>query len=657
MPAESRSPSRKKKKPTTGRRWYGTAIVIVPIVVVAAMLVTFLLSRGYREGPSLSGESPAPTRKTHEGRTPATLFPGGATGANLLLVTLDTTRADRLGCYGRAGAQTPTLDHLAAEGVRYSNAYATTPMTLPSHASVLTGLYPPAHGVRVNGEYRLDGHFTTLAEVLKTNGYQTAAFLSSFVLDARYGLSQGFDVYDFRVAKRASPGSGKYQERSAKAVTEAATQWLTTRASQRPFFLWVHYFDPHFPYQAPPEFSSRLPSQPYQAEIAYMDSQIARLMGALEVANLRSTTVIAVVGDHGESLGEHNERHHSRTIYDAAMKVPFIVSLPGIIPQNQVIDDTVVSLADVFPTTLDLLDLLTPELATSIDGDSLCERSDEEARIVFFETMATYINSGWAPLFGAARAGDKYIIAPKSEYYDLRTDPKELQNLIEHVTPDGVPKRALELKQFLNDYLADKNSPEEVASLATPPDPETQARLEALGYISESDPSRSCVDLPDPKDMLPLFHLYQDGKADLAQGRFQQAEERAKELLEFSPRDRAALKLLGEAYLRQGLNNKAEHAFRSRLEIRQDAIGSAFLANAVMLQNRFQEASDILDRAQESDPENGAIHFARGDLKLLQARPEEAISCYEKAASVDPIRFGRQVSIRLEQVRRLMAQR
>jgi arylsulfatase A-like enzyme len=231
------------------------------------------------------------------------LRPGSAAGANLLVITLDTTRADHLGCYANATAETPVIDALAARGIRFASTVTPAPVTLPAHTSLFTGLYPPTHGVRNNGEYRLAPDHQTLAEILQANGYETGAFVSAFILDARFGLNQGFDRYDDRVA--AATGSAfpaGTQERRAAAVTDAALEWLATRESTRPFFAWVHYFDPHAPYQPPEPFAARFAGRLYDGEIAYMDTQIGGLLRGLQQAARADRTLIVVVGDHGEGL-------------------------------------------------------------------------------------------------------------------------------------------------------------------------------------------------------------------------------------------------------------------------------------------------------------------------------------------------------------------
>lgn len=633
----------------------------LPRVVVALGAMALFVGCGPREGvaparspsprsgPNLNALSPAGDR--NEPTTP--LLAGAAAGFDLVLITLDTTRADHLGCYGHGAGATPELDALAARGVRFAHAYAPVPMTLPSHATILTGVYPPGHGVRTNGEFRLPPEARTAAEILRERGYQTAAFVASFVLDARFGLDQGFDHYDFTAERTPASHTVGQPERSARSVTEAALRWLRARTADRPFFLWVHYFDPHAPYAPPPQFAGRFPGDPYLAEIAVMDSEIGRLLEGLQAAGAASRSIVVAVGDHGESRGEHDELFHAATIYQGAVRVPFIVAAPGAVAQGTVIDDTAVSLADVLPTVLDLMGIADPVAAAAADGRSLCGPAGGPDRIVYLETMDTYLTRGWAPLFGACRVRDKLIRAPRPEYFDLRADPKELDNLLAGAStlPDG----ARELDRFLDDYLADKPDPQEVVAAALPMDDETRANLEALGYLTEDPPQTTLSEAPDPKDMLPLMHLLRDAKQALAAGRLEQAESDLQALLAKSPRDRAALSMLGQVHLARGRYAEAEQAFRARTEIRSDAVGLAFLANALMLQNRFREAEEALDQAAALEPDNGVVPFARGDLRLMQGRPEEAIALYTRAGEIDPVHFGAKAGQRVQQVRRMMS--
>jgi arylsulfatase A-like enzyme len=280
----------------------------------------------------------------------------------------------------------------------------------------MTGVDPPKHGVRHNGEYRLEAGRATLAEILAGSGYETAAFISAFVLDGRFGLKRGFATYDDDVGTSESSVTEftrPIYERSAGAVTDRAITWLRGRGGTRPFFGWVHYFDPHSPKRPPGAFATRFHERPYDGEIAYMDSQIGRLLGALNAAGIEEDTLIVVVGDHGESLGEHDEETHAKLIYDSTMRVPLILSYPKRITREQgghVVDDVVVSIADVAPT---VLDLIGASAEIEFDGVSLLTARHDRDRMIYLETLAPYLDSGWSPLYGIRRHQDKYILAPR----------------------------------------------------------------------------------------------------------------------------------------------------------------------------------------------------------------------------------------------------
>ncbi|MFP3940102.1 MAG: sulfatase, partial [Thermoanaerobaculia bacterium] len=310
-----------------------TGPALVPSAFWVAALLAALLGGCAPEDDGATGQpagDPADSRGAASRPAPEPELPppGAAAGYNLLLVTLDTTRADHLGAYGDAGAETPNLDRLAAGGLRFTDAVTPVPMTLPAHATLLTGLDPPGHGVRINGRFVLGQEHETLAEALRRAGYETAAFVSSFVLDRRFGLAQGFDRYDARLETTRAAAFAPQTERSAEAVTDAAVEWLEGRRAAggegRPVFLWVHYFDPHDPYEPPEPFASRFADRPYAGEIAYVDRELGRLLASLERTGLAGRTVVVATADHGESLGEHGERYHSRTLYEGAVRVPLI---------------------------------------------------------------------------------------------------------------------------------------------------------------------------------------------------------------------------------------------------------------------------------------------------------------------------------------------
>jgi len=578
-----------------------------------------------------------------------TAHPGALAGMNVLVVTLDTTRADHLGCYGNARAATPVIDRLAAGGIRFAEAATVAPETLPAHATLFTGLLPPRHGMRVNGEGRLDARHVTLAEVARGRGYQTAAFVSAFVLDARFGLSQGFDVYDDDVETAEGPvfAAGN-NERSAAAATDAAVAWLRATDKRRPFLAWVHYFDAHAPYAAPEPFGGRFKASPYDGEIAFVDSQLGRLLDVLEETGQRDKTLIVIAGDHGESLGDHGERTHGLFLYRSATRVPLIFWSPRLFARPAVVADTVVSLADVAPT---LVDMLGVEDAPERDGLSLIATKPVGRRSVYMESMVPYSDFGWSPLFGLRGLRESFVLAPRPECYDLRTDPGERRNLLEKGTGTGRPKACAERAQLLDRMLARLPAYEPAAAGARPLDPETVERLQALGYLGGAGAGGPRGPLADPKDMIDVAGLVADANAMLASGRATEALEIARRAQARSPHDRSVLHTLAKIDLRLGKLKDAEDALRAFRAIQPKADASILLAQIVILDGRLDEAGRLLDEAEGLDPLHGGVHIARGDLLAREGKKDEARASYERAARVDPHRAGGTAAARLARLR------
>jgi arylsulfatase A-like enzyme len=407
----------------------------------------------------------------------------------VVLITLDTTRADRLTAYGFADASMPHLERLAREGVVFEQAVSVAPLTVPAHASLLTGLLPPGHGVRENSSPPLAPEHTTLAEVLRGHGFRSAAMVSSGVLDPDRGLAQGFDSYSaVQGGRRPRPDA---PQRKAEAAIGEAIDWLDLVGDSR-FFLWTHLYDPHRPYEPPEPFASRYAHDPYVGEIAYADSQIGRLLGALDRHGLLERTLVIVAGDHGESLGEHGERDHGIFVYEAVLRVPLIIRLPAVEARRV---QAVVRLTDVMPTVLDLLGLPSPPTY----GASLTRLMRGEPQ----EELESYAESlyprrfGWSPLYSLRDSRFKLIDAPRPELYDLQQDPWEQRNLY-----DDRPATAAALRRRLSSIRAAVPS-SDAHSLEVVP-PEIRERLAALGYVSggTGDTSTGDTGLRDAKDFI-----------------------------------------------------------------------------------------------------------------------------------------------------------
>ena len=410
---------------------------------------------------------------------------------SVVIITLDTTRADRLSVYGFKGAPMPGLEQLAREGAVFDRATAVAPLTLPAHCSVFTGLFPPGHGVRDNADGALSPDQTTLAEILKARGYQTAAFVGSAVLDSDRGLAQGFDYYGGVPRGPVSARSSAAHQRPADAVVDEALRWMEGH-DQNAFFAWVHLYDAHRPYAAPEPFRSEF-LDPYVAEIAFADWQIARLLRALHARHVLERTVVVVIGDHGESLGEHGERDHGIFVYESSMQVPLIVRAPAVVPRRVA---SLVSQVDVLPTLLDLLGIPP---GPGIDGVTLVPAL-RGARMVERELYAESMYAtrfGWSPLRMVRDTRWKFIDAPRPELYDLDADPFELHDLARQ-RPGVVSGMRARLGAFA---VATR-----VPSSAARPSEEALRALASLGY-SSGGPAVPSSTAPDPKDFIHAFNL------------------------------------------------------------------------------------------------------------------------------------------------------
>jgi len=434
-------------------------------------------------------------------------------------------RADHLGAYGYAQARTPTLDALAQRGVLFERAFCQAPMTLPSHTSILSGTYPAAHGVRDNF-FVVPHRVTTLADLLSIHaGYKTAAFVSGYPLVASFGLNQGFALYDDALPSGVVDNvSGmNVSERSAGATTDRALAWLGS-ASRGPFFLWVHYFDPHTDYEPPAPYSEQFADRPYDGEIAYVDAELGRLLAALRRLELDRNTIIAVIGDHGEALGEHGELEHGMTLYDAATQIPLILVAPDRRWAGRRIE-TVVESVDLMPTLLELLDQPIP---SKVQGRSLLPliegQLDRLRAASYSETFMPRLAWGYCELLSLRSDDWRLVLAPRPELYDLGSDPGALENL-----HDRRPEEANRLRSELARRL-ERMDPTGSAEAPTILDPEARAKLESLGYFggagsgSSSDSTRSdqaC--LGDPKDIVGLPAEIRQAQELFAGSRFQEA--------------------------------------------------------------------------------------------------------------------------------------
>lgn len=560
---------------------------------------------------------------------------GGAAPESLLLVTLDTVRADRLGSYGYAAAETPWLDRLAREGVRFEQASASVPLTLPSHASLLSGLLPPHHGLRNNGAGVFPEGTSTLATLLSGSGYRTGAFIGAFVLDRRFGLGRGFEVYDDEIPRDPTAGVVLEAERPGREVVDRALAWLG-QDSSRPFFLWVHLYDAHAPYAPPSPWRERHPGRPYDGEISSVDEQVGRLLEELEKRGLAGRTAVAVVADHGEGLGEHGELTHGLLLYEPTLRVPFLLRSPGL-PAGSVIR-TPVSLVDLAPTLAGLLGKsLTPPSGRALDGRDLSAalRAGEEPAPadVYAETRYPAL-FGWSPLSSLRRREIKYIAAPKPELYDLARDPGEATNLA------AAAGEADRLRGF-----AGRLAEIEAGAVETPRgavDAETRARLASLGYATGSPAPRpkSGADTaasPDPKTMVDLFQRYERAHNRLRSGEATEALAELEALVAADPPNPIFRNDLAQAYRERGALDRALPLYRRAAEDAGDNPEAWYdLASALQEAGRPGEAREALERALHLDPGRAEAHNTLALALLAEGKPEDALRELELATALDP---------------------
>ncbi|MEN8183510.1 MAG: sulfatase-like hydrolase/transferase [Myxococcota bacterium] len=538
----------------------------------------------------------------------------------VVLVSIDTLRADHVGCYGARRAHTPTLDALAREGVRFETAISPTPITLPSHTTLLTGLEPPRHGVRHNGIFRLADDIPTLAERFQEAGFATAAFLGTVVLDRQHGLDRGFDVYDDQMSLRVAAQFG-HSERTADQVTDAALAWLSSAPPR--FFLWVHLYDPHGNYDPPPGFAAAFPADPYAGEIAFTDAELGRFLAALHHRFPDGGTAVLVTSDHGESRGEHGEISHSLTIYDATQRVPLLLRAPGL-PAGHVVAEPV-GLVDVAPTLLGLAGLAPLPETQGMDLRDLVEGRSTGDRALYVETLAPQFDFGWSALLGLRSETFKYVRAPRPELYDISGDPHELRNLA-----DAQPDRVAQLDSQLAERLA---RPRQAASRLEP-GAERRGQLEALGYrVSERVPDASLGRTvgTDPKDGLPLM-------LTLLQAMTLTAEHRHAEALALlEPLEGGGYFLevhRANSALNTGRLADAERWAREAVELGSEDMGTHLVLGLILEElGRLDEAEEAFARARARDAASGSPLVALGRLAEGRGDRAQASQLYREAAS------------------------
>ena len=549
---------------------------------------------------------------------------------NLLLVTIDTVRADHLHCYGHAGIETPVMDRLASEGVLVEEAVVQVPQTRPSHASILTGRYPYEHGVRDNFSAPMRSDLPTLATLLKAQGFDTAAFIGGFPVASASGLNRGFSVYDDRLNRSQADSGPVLAERRASEVVDSALGWLGKPRTRR-FFAWVHLYDAHAPYEPPPPYDRQYAKQPYDGEIAYVDAQLGRLMAFLDDKGRARDTLVAVISDHGEALGEHGEDEHLMFVYDSTLRVPLLLSWPSVLPPGRRIAGQFRAV-DLAPTLLDLMGVPAVPMSGVSRAANLKSGAPIPKNESYAESLYGQLHFGYAPLRSLRAEGWKYIEAPRPELFDLKQDPGETQSLIEQRAPLAAGMR----KQLLG---YDKGT--ETAHLDVPADAGAIERLVALGYVGAGGPSTQSGSGIDPKDKIAEHQSYtRDVQKALAFYRAGDVDAALPILTRLSRQDSVSFEVqlfLGKCLLRSRRFEEAGKALEEARGLLPKFVGTYVdLAQALRMQGLLKEARVTVDRGLALAPRNAAL-WEEGGL-VLQGMHDlpDAQAALEKARSLDP---------------------
>jgi arylsulfatase A-like enzyme/Flp pilus assembly protein TadD len=548
-----------------------------------------------------------------------------APGADVVLVTIDTLRADAVGAYGRTGVETPWIDRLAREGVRFETVRAHNVMTLPSHATILSGLLPLSHGIRDNSGFRFPKDLATLATVLQARGYRTGAFVSSFVLDSRFGLDRGFDVYDDRVGGGEGHGGVVIPERPGPETVAPALRWLDS-GDGKPSLLFLHLYGPHSPYEPPEPFASRFRAEPYQGEVAAADAALEPLLRSLLEARPRRPTLVVLTSDHGEGLGQHGEDTHGVFGYEGTLRVPLLLWAPGLLPPRVVKDP--VRLVDVMPTILDLIGI---EPQAGLDGQSLLPLAvgrPSPTPDAYFEALSSSFDRGWAPLYGIVADKLKYVDLPIPELYDLAKDPAEQTNL--------AAQRPADLERLRTRLLGirgnDRTGPRGTEDAAT------VERLRALGYVSGGAPVKQRYGPEDdPKQLIGLVRQEAETLRLLRAGDYDGAREICRQSLARRPDMSFALTQLASIERARGALAEAVEAGRRAAALRPgDPATVALLGGLLVEAGKPEAARQVLApllRAAEPDPD---VLISEGMALVALGHPREALAAFDRVQRLDP---------------------
>ncbi len=554
----------------------------------------------------------------------------GKKDMNVLVISMDTTRADRIGAYGHIEAQTPNIDALAREGVLFEDTITPVPLTLPAHCSLFTGTIPLYHKVRNNGTYFLPDEIDTMAEVFKRDGYRTAAFISSFTLDSRFKLDQGFDEYSDKVVIDERMVKSFSSERPADMVFADFSEWFGNNGGER-FFSWVHFYDPHLPYAPPEPYKSKFSRDLYDGEIAYMDEYIGKIISLLKERGIYDNTLIVLVGDHGEAFGEHGESGHQIFCYEENIRVPLIFMFPGQEKKNLRVPQKV-GLIDVMPTILDFMGRRIPSQVQGISLlPSLAKDSELPQRQFYIESVFAQESLGCAPIRGVVEDQFKYLDLPRPELYNLVSDPGEKSDL---ASEDVEKCRDLknELYHIIGHHRKVKFSSQRSISAAE------RRQLESLGYLVSSGQA-SKGDLPDPKDRIHAWSTYLAANDLVSQGKDVEAIPRFLQAIEENPHFSWSYSKLAYIYYSQGNIDSAAHWYKAGISANPgDYILRIDYVNLLISQSEFYEAFEILKELKKLNPlDAGAqVENLMGQIFEIKGEYRDAIDHYRKVLDIEP---------------------
>jgi len=604
-------------------------IILCSFLIISLCILAFL----FLIKPNLRKESFAKIFESFESQ----MRPVDIDQMNIVLFTIDTLRADHLECYGYDRVKTPNINRLASEGILFEHNIVQAPLTLPSHSSIFTGTYPLYHGVRDNGGFYLEEKHITLAEVLKTDGYSTGAFVGAFVLDSRWGLDQGFDYYydNFDLTKYKSVSLDSVQRRGDEVLVEAC-KWLE-KNSQDKFFAWIHLYDPHTPYNPPEPYKTQYSGRRfglYDGEIAYVDLLMGDFRNFMEEKNLMEKTLIIFTGDHGESLGEHKESAHGFFIYDSDIRVPLIIRFPENKFQGSVITNQVRSI-DIMPTILNMLGGRSPE---SVQGESMLPlilgKQGGDVLLAYSETYWPRYHYGWSELKSLRKGQYKFIDAPKPELYDILEDPGELNNLVnKKATLSHEMKK--ELKALIDRYSAEgieEAGPKQI-------DNDSLVKLQALGYIGSfrASSKQKGEKLADPKDRIELYNEIKVAQFLVTEEKMDQAEKKIEDVLNKDPSVLEARYILGNIYSKQKKYDEAIEEYKKALDVDPDYDEAIFgIALAYKKAGKYDEAIVGFKRLIDIDPKDTKPFLHLGDIYEEKGQLDEAMRYLKSASAIDP---------------------